>query len=565
MKKGIINKFTLLLISFFILPSFVKAAGSVSASISGGGTVKPGDTVTIYINVGISSNPDDGAVYAFQGTLNYDSEYLEYQSINGASGWTPSFNSGSRKFILGNYGLNAGVKNGSVGSIKFKALKDGSTTVSVTGAAASDTAGDLTVSMGGGRNVNIYTPSSNNNLASLSINPGSISFNGGTAYSSSVGADVTSVTVSAAAQDSKAKISGTGPHNLNYGANNINVVVTAEDGSKKTYTINVNRKDDRSTNNNLASLNVSNGKLSPGFSKGNTKYSMEVPFATSKLNLSAKAEDPKATVSISNPDLVAEETTTVTIKVTAENGQVKTYTISVKRGKDPNKPLSNNNYLANLSVSVGMLSPTFNKEKSNYAVYLPYEVSYIEVYTEVEDTKYGVLKKEENNNLSIGNNLFRYTVTAEDGSERVYTLTVVRNESLDNVKVTNNTYLKKLTLKNGKLIGKFDKKKNTYYFSKKNNKVDIKEAIPEEKENNVSTFKQGKNIIIIVETPAGEKGFYILTEKDNLMLYIILILAIFSVSCLIFAIKKKTNKEDKKVKKEAKKEKKQRKKDKKKE
>ena len=120
MKKGIINKFTLLLISFFILPSFVKAAGSVSASISGGGTVKPGDTVTIYINVGISSNPDDGAVYAFQGTLNYDSEYLEYQSINGASGWTPSFNSGSRKFILGNYGLNAGVKNGSVGSIKRK-------------------------------------------------------------------------------------------------------------------------------------------------------------------------------------------------------------------------------------------------------------------------------------------------------------------------------------------------------------------------------------------------------------------------------------------------------------
>ena len=47
---------------------------------------------------------------------------------------------------------------------------------------------------------------------------------------------------------------------------------------------------------------------------------MEVPYEVSKLKINANAEDSKSKVSISNPDLVAEETTQVKVIVTAENG-----------------------------------------------------------------------------------------------------------------------------------------------------------------------------------------------------------------------------------------------------
>lgn len=543
MKKSIINKISLLFISFFLFPLISFAAGSVNAYFSGNGSFKPGDTVTLNINVGTVNGGADGKVYMFGGFVTYDQSCLQYQSISGHNGWTASMNTGNNKIAIADYSLSNGVANASVASISFKALKDCQTTVSMSGASASDTAGNISVGFSG-KSINIYTPSNNNNLSSLSISPGSINFNGGTAYSTSVGADVTSVTVSAAAQDSKAKISGTGPRNLNYGSNDINVTVTAEDGSKKTYTINVNRKDDRSSNTNLATLKISNGTLSPGFSKANTKYSMDVPFSTTKLNISATAEDAKSKVTISNPDLVAEEVTTVKVTVTAENGATKTYTINVKRGKDPNKPLSNNNYLSDLSVSIGMLSPAFDKDKLNYAVYLPFEVSYIEVNTSVEDTKYATIKKEGDNNLSIGNNLFKYTVTAEDGSERVYTLTVVRNESLEGnkEKLNTNTYLKKLSIKNGVLTSKFNKKKNVYYYYKLGGKSNIKDAIPEIKDNKVSTYKLGNSFVIVVEASSGAKSIYLVIEKSMLLIIIVglLIIALIT-SILVLRYKRNKN------------------------
>lgn len=548
MKKSI-NKISLLLISFFLFPAIFHA-GSIGANFSGNGNYKPGDTVSLNIYVGSCSGcgatdangQPTGKINMFGGFVNYDSSCLAYQSITGHNGWSAQLNSANNKIAVADYSLNAGVSNSSIATITFKALKDCKTTVSMSGTSASDTAGNVSVGFSG-KSIVIYTPSSNNNLSSLTVTPGGINFNGGTNYQTSVGASTTSVTVSAAAQDAKAKISGAGSYNLSYGDNNINVVVTAENGAKKTYTIKVNRKDDRSSNNNLASLNVSNGKLNPGFSKGNTKYSMEVPFETSKLKISATAEDQKSTVSISNPDLVAEETTTVSVKVTAENGSSKTYTISVKRGKDPNKPLSNNNYLDDLSVNVGLLSPSFNKEKNNYAVYLPFEISHIDIYVHQEDTKYATIKSEGNPDLIVGNNLFKYTLTAEDGSTRVYTLTVVRNKSLDETNLNSNVYLKKLELSNGKLIKKFDKKSNVIYYKKKNSKVAIKIAEPEEKDNIVQTYKLNKSFVIIVESPSGERNFYLLVEKSSLVIYIVALLAaIILLSGLIIYKLKKNNK-----------------------
>ena len=84
--------------------------------------------------------------------------------------------------------------------------------------------------------------SSEKNLSSLSVSEGTLSpkFSAGTTtYKVDLTSDVEKLTISAKAKDSKAKVSGTGEKELKIGENNFTVTVTAEDGSKKTYTISV--------------------------------------------------------------------------------------------------------------------------------------------------------------------------------------------------------------------------------------------------------------------------------------------------------------------------------------
>ncbi len=87
--------------------------------------------------------------------------------------------------------------------------------------------------------------SPNNRLSSLSVSGYNIgpAFDMDTLeYSLIVPSDVSSVTISASAVDSNANISGTGTVNLNYGANNIEIEVTAENGSVRTYVLVISRQ-----------------------------------------------------------------------------------------------------------------------------------------------------------------------------------------------------------------------------------------------------------------------------------------------------------------------------------
>lgn len=90
----------------------------------------------------------------------------------------------------------------------------------------------------------VDTPKSgNNNLNSLVVDGISIKFDKKTtSYSAVVGYSTSKVKVSASAEDSKAKISGTGSKNISVGKNSIKVSVTAEDGSVKTYVVNIERR-----------------------------------------------------------------------------------------------------------------------------------------------------------------------------------------------------------------------------------------------------------------------------------------------------------------------------------
>lgn len=62
-------------------------------------------------------------------------------------------------------------------------------------------------------------------------------------YTLSVNNGVTNININATAEDSKAKISGTGSHKLKVGENNIEIIVTSESGTKNKINIKVTRKD----------------------------------------------------------------------------------------------------------------------------------------------------------------------------------------------------------------------------------------------------------------------------------------------------------------------------------
>ena len=225
--KKIFKKLILPLILFTMFVTKVSAAGQVSASLTGSQTVTKGSTLSVNVYVGqVTNTTGDGSVYAFQAKVNYDTEYLEYQSIDVPDDWAPRFSKTSHIMILSNEELNAGVKNAVIGTIKFKTLKSGTTSVSLTNVEAADKAGDLDVSMGGSRQITINDPtpvvpkSNNSKLSNLVVEGFTLSPNfdsAVTSYTVEVPDDTTSVNVVATKDDTKASVSGDGNVTLSSG------------------------------------------------------------------------------------------------------------------------------------------------------------------------------------------------------------------------------------------------------------------------------------------------------------------------------------------------------------
>lgn len=210
--------------------------------------------------------------------------------------------------------------------------------------------------------------------------------------------------------------------------------VTATDGNADanvgTVTHTMSVAEPLSAANDLKSLTVSNATISPAFSPNVTSYTAEVPFEVSKLNIEAAAVD-KATVTVNNPNLVVNGTTTVTITVKAENGATKTYTITVKRGQDPNYQASGNNDLAGITVNGFLLSPVFSADRTEYVVWLPFETESVTVSGIAADGNASV-EVVGGEDLKAGmDNVIKVICTAENGQTKEYTVIAKRAAAHD--------------------------------------------------------------------------------------------------------------------------------------
>ena len=170
-----------------------------------------------------------------------------------------------------------------------------------------------------------------NTLKSLSLTDCTLSptfSSSTTSYTCTVANSVTSTTVAAATTSSVATLTGTGSKALNVGDNTLNIVVTSQSGSTKTYSVKVHRK---SNDANLSSLSVSNYTISPAFSASTTFYTLTVPNATSSITVNASKSNTYASITGTGSRSLNVGSNTIKVTVTAEDGNTKAYTITVKR------------------------------------------------------------------------------------------------------------------------------------------------------------------------------------------------------------------------------------------
>ncbi|KJS79971.1 MAG: hypothetical protein JM58_19375 [Peptococcaceae bacterium BICA1-8] len=217
------------------------------------------------------------------------------------------------------------------------------------------------------------------------------------------------------------------------------VVVTAENGTTtKTYTIlfNVAQNDDA----DLSSLTVSEGTLDPVFGAATTSYTVAVAHDVATINITAAhAEDASMQINGSaHGSGIAKEitlqpagqATTITIVVTAANGDTKTYTVTVNRAA---APLSDDSTLSALEVG-GTPVTGFDAGTLTYSVELPHGTNSGDAAAIVTATANDT---DANVNITQASALpgaAVVVVTAEDGiAQKTYTinLTVVVEYTLD--------------------------------------------------------------------------------------------------------------------------------------
>lgn len=270
--------------------------------------------------------------------------------------------------------------------------------------------------------------STNDNLSNIVLSLGELSpkFSKDVLnYTVEVPNNASSLTITASLEDKKAEfVSGYGSRtvDLKLGENIILIQTQAEKGNTKTYTIKVNRNY-KGDNNYLKSITLSSGTLN--FDKDIFEYKINVDYNTKELLISAIAEEKTSTVEVvGNKEIVVGENI-YKIKVLAENKSERIYTIIVNRLEE-GKTLSNNNYLANLSIKNHSIA--FVKDKLTYDITLTNETS-LDLKYDTEDEK-AFVKVEGNSDLK-NNSVVKIIVTAEDGTTRTYILNIIKEEAFN--------------------------------------------------------------------------------------------------------------------------------------
>ncbi len=346
-----IRKIFNFLFVFFCLFSyaFVSAKSISMGVISDKSTLSPGDTVKIDLVVSCVAKSTN--VNKIDTGFEYDSNVftlVDTEEVKFYNGWkltddnlddrTGSYiislkADSSKNYISTNdasdkcdddkyvtllSGFELKVKDTTNQQTKIWALQDGSRSSSVA--------------------INIYKVNDNNNLKELNIEgveiePGFSSDT--TSYEAEVSYDMDKIVINATCAGDGCEVSNIGEKSLEVGENRFEIVVTAEDGSKKKYNLFVNRKE-ASSDTSLSSLKIkdSNGdNVSFGFKSDKHSYNVKVGYDILFVNFESKCSGDNCKVDDIETKKLEVGDNIVKIKVTAEDGSMLEYKVNIIREK----------------------------------------------------------------------------------------------------------------------------------------------------------------------------------------------------------------------------------------
>lgn len=276
-----------------------------------------------------------------------------------------------------------------------------------------------------------------------------------TGYSADLPANAVDLTVSATKSDPNDVLSGavTAPAGQATGqttiqapgagsTKDVSLTVTAPDGRAKVYLLTL-RATTLAGDNNLKSLTVSPGTLTPAFSAGTQNYTANVSSTVTEVAISATKSDSDAVLSGDVPNegqttlkLDGPGTTKlVSMIVTAPNGTSRAYTVAVKRALP-----SSDAALSDLTVSPGTFDPNFASDILNYRVTVTNGVDSVTLSATKSDpqammsalgsviTAAGIREGHISVPLTGRRTEVDLTITAQDGvTTRSYTITIIRS------------------------------------------------------------------------------------------------------------------------------------------
>lgn len=239
-------------------------------------------------------------------------------------------------------------------------------------------------------------------------------------YNVDVTKDIDKITINAVKNNETQKVTGVvKDYALKFGENKFTITVVAENGNSKDYVITVNRQDTRSTNNNLKSLEIEEGKLNKEFKSDVLEYQMKVLYDVTKLNIKYETEEEHAKVEVlGDVNKLKENENIITLKVTSEKGDVKEYKLVVTRLKE-GETLGNNPDISELNIKGYDIN--FSKDKQVYSLKIDNEKKLdIEVILEDPTSSYKITG---NDNLKDGS-IIKINTTSKDGSTREYQIII---------------------------------------------------------------------------------------------------------------------------------------------
>lgn len=161
-------------------------------------------------------------------------------------------------------------------------------------------------------------------------------------------------------------------------------------------------------NKNLSSLEVVGYELSPYFNKNNLTYTVIIPEDVTSIEINAEPEVEGAIVRISGNTRLTRQENTVTVRVTAEDGTSRAYSITVLKAPEVNLKLDS------LQIEGLELNPVFDEDTFYYTSSL--------VDTELTRLNVNAVANDETANVEVigadnlvdGENLINIIVSNDD-------------------------------------------------------------------------------------------------------------------------------------------------------